>query len=169
MNARTRDWLKSLNVGSRNPGAGWQGLNAPSLFKNSAQSIPTPQKSPPIPWIPRPLKDRMSSLAMPPPISNPMQQMSGRVGGIQTTANQTQPVSAILEKLAPPSQQKNNPIEALQSWLSPEMAKQLSQVLQEHYQKVPGLKQNTQFWKQSLPQNITKNLLRGKDRTLRGW
>lgn len=91
---------------------------------------------------------------------NPTQQMTGRVGGIQTTAQQTQPLSAQLGGWFGQSPEKKNlqPLEALMGWLSPYLTQALSQQLAGVFgNQKPGV----QPWTQALPQNITNKLLRG--------
>jgi hypothetical protein len=93
------------------------------------------------------------------PASNPMQQMTGRVGGNQTTAQQTQPLSAQLGGWFGQEMPggKMDPRAAMMSWLSPVLAQQLSQALGPMMQS----------WQQSLPQNITSDLLKRRTRLSR--
>lgn len=126
MNFRTTDWLKKLSTRSPQP--------TPAAIKKLApgqgwQGLGTPSLS-----------------------SNPTQQLTGRVGGIQTTAQQTQPLSAQLGGWfgQSPGQQNMQPFEAFMSWLSPQVAQMLR----------GRLSQPTQSWTQGLPQNITNKLLK---------
>jgi hypothetical protein len=72
--------------------------------------------------------------------------MTGRVGGIQTTAQRTQPLSAQLGGWFGQSTGKKNlqPLESLMSWLLPYLTRGTQQI---------------QSWTQGLPQNITNELL----------
>jgi hypothetical protein len=93
-----------------------------------------------------------STLGITQPVSNPTQQLTGQVGGMQTTAQQTQPLSAQLGGWFGqfPGRQSMQPFEAFMSWLSPQVAQMLR----------GRLNQSTQPWTRSLPQNITGNLLK---------
>jgi hypothetical protein len=140
MTFRTNDWLKKLGtIPTTTP--------IPSMMA-------FPQTK--IPYTP----------GIVPPVSNPMQQMTGRVGGIQTTAQQTQPLSAQLGGWfgQSPGQQNMQPLESLMSWLSPYLTQALSQQLAGVFGKK---KSGIQSWTQALPQNITKNLLNRRMRTPR--
>lgn len=87
----------------------------------------------------------------PSPFSNPMQQMTGRVGGNQTTAQGTQGLSATLGGWFgnKQGQQPTNPVEALMSWLSPNLPPHIAKTLQSQLAPLHNL------WTEGLPQNIT--------------
>jgi hypothetical protein len=94
-----------------------------------------------------------STLGITQPVSNPTQQLTGQVGGMQTTAQQTQPLSAQLGGWFGQKQgQQTNPFEAFMSWLSPQVAQMLR----------GKISSPSQSWTQTLPQNITNNLLKRK-------
>jgi len=117
-------------------------------------------------WLKKLSTASPSTPGMPQPVSNPMQQTTGRVGGIQTTAQQTQPLSAQLSGWLgqSPGQQNLQPLESLMSWLSPYLTQALSQQLTGVFgNRKPG----TQSWTQALPQNITNKSLKRRTRTSR--
>jgi hypothetical protein len=125
VNFRTTDWLKKLGT--------------ISTVGPTSAAFNLKTRTPLTPWPAQ-------------PVSNPMQQTTGRVGGIQTTAQQTQPLSAQLGGWFGqfPGRQSMQPFEAFMSWLSPQVAQMLR----------GRLNQSTQPWTRSLPQNITGNLLK---------
>jgi len=134
MNFRTNDWLKKLNT-------------TPNMAMFPHPVAPTSQK-----------RTAKLTLWMPQSVSNPMQQFTGRVGGIQTTAQRTQPWSAQLGGWfgQSPGQRNMQSMEALMGWLSPYLTQQLSQSLA----GVFGKRKPTQGWAPALPQNMTNKLLK---------
>ena len=121
MNFRNMNWLKKLNAST-------------TPKTTIVPRVTNPSVTPPIN-----------------PISKSLQQMSGQVGGIQTTALQTQPLAAQLSWFNPsPGQQNLQPANAILSWLGPYLNSEIAK-------RLPSL---SPTWTQNLPQNITKELLK---------
>jgi hypothetical protein len=92
-----------------------------------------------------------------PSSANPAQRFTGQVGGNQTTAQQTQPLSAQLGGQFSPQQRQS--MEALTSWIYSQFPDAMKSLFTPSRGWAPSLNQG---WIPSLPQNITNTALRRK-------
>ena len=108
-------------------------------------------------WVNQKPKTTTATSWLGKPTSISTQQVTGRVGGMQTTAHQTQPLSAQLGGWFGQSKGKQNtdPFGALMSWLSPYLTPELTQRLTSMFDTIKQQKP----WTQTLPQNITNDAL----------
>jgi len=79
--------------------------------------------------------------------TSPVQRFTGRVGGNLTTAQLTQPLSALLSWFTAGGRQGSPKMQMITDWLN-------------QYLPAASNSKSEQPWKRSLPQNITNELLR---------